>query len=191
MKLSSSMLLSLVMAVAGGCSSTQEIETSRPRTPETPAATDGEDTRQARIAISLQQGESLLHEDIEALEFRISEVQVHRADGGWIRLPSDMNTFELSRRREGPPRSVLNTNVAPAAYDSVAVAFDSIYARFNANAGAPLTAASAEPLRLALALNLSRESTTSVVLVFEPEASLRQTPDCRWFFLPLIRPEVR
>jgi hypothetical protein len=153
--------------------------------------TDGEDVRQARIAFSLEKGASVLHEDIDALEFRISEVQVHLVDGAWIRLPSDMIPFEISQGFDDMARSVLNTTVTPAAYDSVAVAFDGIYARFNANAGAPLTAASAEPLRMALALNPSRESTTTVVLAFEPEASLRRSSDCRWFFLPVIRTDVR
>lgn len=179
------------MAVFGGCTSTQEIETSRPRTPETTATADGQAARQARLAISLEIGESRLPEDIEEFEFRISEVHVHSENGDWIRLPSDMNQFEISQRRGGLERSVLDATLPPASYDSVAIGFDSIFARFNANAGAPLVTAKNEPLRMALEMNPSLETATALVLIFEPEASIRRSPDCRWFFVPVMRTEVR
>jgi hypothetical protein len=191
MKPISSLLLCLVMAASGGCSSTQEIETSRPRAPETIATADGQSTRQAHLTVSLEIGESPLPEDIEGFVFRISEVHVHSADGEWIRLPSDMHQFEISQGQGDARRSVLDTTLPPAPYDSVAIGFDSVFARFNANAGAPLVTANAEPLRMAVEMTPSLETATALAFVFEPEASLRRSPDCRWFFVPVIRTEVR
>ena len=190
MKPITSLLLCLAMAASGGCSSTQEIETSRPRAPETVATADGQSTRQARLSVTLEIGESPLPDDIEGLVFRISEVHVHSADGEWIRLPSDMRQLEIDQGLGDAQRSVLDTTLPPAAYDSVAIAFDSIFARFNANAGAPLITANAAPLRMALEMNPSLETATVLAFVFEPEASLRRSPDCRWFFVPVIQTAV-
>lgn len=189
MKLFSFVLLSLVVFTTG-CSSTEEIETSRPRTPEGSTSEETPADRQAQLVVTLAQGESALPDDIERLEFRISEVRVHRADGEWVRLPSDMRQFTMSQRQSEPRRTVIETSVPPAEYDSVAFAFNSIFATFNANAGAPLTAPDDAPLRMALKLNPSLEDRTVLALLFEPGASLRRSPDCRWFFVPVIRTET-
>ena len=179
--------LSCGLLLLAGCSSTRQIETSPPQTIDTADQTDDRPAaQQARFTVSIEQGETGLPDDIERFEFRIAEVRLHEAGGGWIRLPSDVHHFTLPMSRRGR-RVVLDTQIAPAAYDSVAVTFDQLFARFSENAGAPLTAAGDEPLRLALDLSASLEDPSSLSLQFEPGASLRRAPNCRWFFVPVLR----
>ena len=179
----------LACILIAGCSSTREIETSPPQTIDSADGESQPPTRQARLAVVMGQGETSLPEDIERFEFRISEVRLHRKDGDWVRLPSDEHQFALPLHRNAR-RTVLDAQVAPAGYDSVAISFDHLFARFSENAGAPLTAAEGEPLRLALDLETSLEAQSVMTLQFEPGASLRRAPDCRWFFIPVVRAGV-
>lgn len=174
---------------AGGCSSTQQIEASRPQTIDQTGREDQPPVRQARLIVALEQGATALPEDIEQFEFRISEVHLHEEGGDWIRLPSDVHQFALPLHRNAR-RIVLDTGVEPAAYDSVALRFDNVFARFSANAGAPLTTAADEPLRLALNLGTSLDAAAAITLQFEAGASLRRAPDCRWFFVPVVQAQV-
>lgn len=187
-KLAPLLLIGLLIP-AVGCSSTTEIETSRPTTVDTDVLEEPPASRQARLTITLEQGATSLPKDIERFEFRISEVRLHREDGEWIRLPSESHQFALPLR-QGARRIVLNARVAPARYDSVGLVFGDVFARFGANAGAPLTASESEPLRLAIELETSLESASALSFQFEPGASLRRGPECRWFFAPVLRPKI-
>ncbi len=102
-----------------------------------------------------------------------------------------MQAVELSAARRGPRRTVLDTRVDPTAYDSVALSLDQVFVQFDANSGAPLTIADDEPLRFALHMHPLLESPTVMQLRFEPGASLRRAPDCRWFFVPVVVAEVQ
>ena len=179
------------LLLLAGCSSTRQIETSPPQTIDAAEQEDDRPTtQQARLTVSLEQGETALPDDIERFEFRIAEVRLHETGGGWIRLPSDVHHFTLPLPQRSR-RVVLDTQIAPAAYDSVALTFDRLFARFSENAGAPLTAAAGdEPLRLALNLSTSLDTRSAVTFQFEPGASLRRAPDCRWFFVPTLRAVV-
>lgn len=183
------MLLVGILIAAGGCSSTTQIETSAPKTIDADLSDEQPSSRQALLSITLEQGATSLPEDIERFEFRISEVRLHRTDGEWIRLPSEAHQFALPLRK-GARRTVLDARVAPARYDSVGLVFGGLFARFGANAGAPLTATESEPLRLAINLETSLESATALSLQFVPDASLRRGPDCRWFFTPVLLPKI-
>lgn len=181
---------SCALLLLAGCSSTRQIETSPPQTIDAAEPEDDQPaTQQARFTVSIEQGETALPDDIERFEFRIAEVRLHETDGGWIRLPSEVHQFTLPLPRRGR-RVVLDAQIAPADYDSVALTFDRLFARFSENAGAPLTAADDEPLRLALDLSISLDAPSALNLQFEPGASLRRAPDCRWFFVPVLRAVV-
>lgn len=177
-----------VLVLASGCSSTRQIETSRPQTID-PADRTGEPASgQARLVVVMEQGDTSLPDEIDRFEFRIAEVRLHEAGGSWIRLPSETHQFTLPIARRAR-RTVLNTRVTPARYDSVALSFDQLFARFGENAGARLTAGD-EPLRLALDFTTSLETNATIRLRFEPGASLRRAPDCRWFFVPVVQTSV-
>ncbi|MEX0821908.1 MAG: hypothetical protein WD021_07165 [Rhodothermales bacterium] len=132
-------------------------------------------------------GETVLPADVSALQFRITEVRLHRRDGPWVRLPSDSAPVEFVEDGGAVRRTLLDTRVDPAEYDSMAVTFSDVFVRFGPNAGAPLTTASGVPQRFALALGPTAEQHTSVALHLEPGASLTRSPDCRWFFVPVLR----
>lgn len=181
-------ILIIVLLLAGGCSSTRQIETSPPRTIDA-SGHDTSASRQARLIIAMQEGETSLPDDVDRFEFRIGEIRLHQKGGNWIRLPADVNQVTLPLHRDAR-RTLLDGRVAPAEYDSVALSFDHLFARFGPNAGAPLTAAEGEPLRLALDITTSLDEPTFVMLQFEPGASLRRSPDCKWFFIPVVMPSV-
>lgn len=180
----------LLALLLGGCSSTQEIEASRPqaRNAEAPEGSTG--TSQARLKMALEQGESVLPEEVDRFQFRISDIQIRRSDGEWIRLSSELHQFELPLNKSAGRRTVLETRIPAASYDSVALSFDRIFARFSENSGAPLAVSRNEPLRFAFDMTASLDRLQTLVLRFEPGASLRRTDDCRWFFLPVVRPAI-
>lgn len=183
-------LLSVILITASGCASQREIETSRPRPREEAAGAGTEAARQARLIVALQQGRTELPDDVASLRFRVAEVRLHSGDGAWTRLPSDVNTIEFAAGSRNGRRTILDTRVAPAAYDSLAIALERVFVQFNENSGAPLATADGAPQRLALDLHLDRSVPTSLTLNLEVGASLTRSPDCSWFFVPVFRPEV-
>lgn len=180
-----------LLLLAVGCSSTREIETSPPRSPSEPVSDETSETQDARLTIVHEPGETTLPDEIEELHFRISEIQIRSTEGTWIRLISDMPRVEIRGAGRGPRRTVLDTRVAPSEYDSVALSFDQIFARFDTNAGAPLTVAKGEPLRFELHMNPTVDAPTTLIVRLEAGATLRRTPDCRWFFVPVVRAEIK
>jgi hypothetical protein len=175
----------LLITALTGCASTQEIETSPPQ-PRTGAA-DGEAAAQeASFTVVMAGGETPLPSDVSHLRFRITEVRLRRSDGRWVRLPSDSAPIEISEGRQNVRRTLLDTRVAPVAYDSLTVAFDDVFVQFGANAGAPLTIPGDAPQQLAIGLNPARGAHTTVLLTVEAGASLTRSPDCRWFFVPIL-----
>ena len=173
-----------------GCSSTREVETSRPRAYE--GAADAEDAvaQQARLSVFLEAGETELPEAAELLRFRVAEVRLHERGGDWMQLPSDASRIEIERGRGSPRKLILDARVPPAGFDSLAIELDDVFVRFNENSGAPLTTAKDAPQKLALELKSNLESPTTILLRLEPGASLTRTPDCRWFFVPLFETRV-
>ncbi|MEX1055679.1 MAG: hypothetical protein WED81_06590 [Rhodothermales bacterium] len=174
-----------------GCSSTTQIETSPPRTREAASETSPESTSEARLAVFFQEGDTDLPDEVSKLRFRIAEVHLQQRGGEWVRLPSDLNLIEIDRGRDGIRKTVLDTRVPPAEYDSLALSFDRVYLEFGANAGGPLTVAAGAPHRMALGLRTALGLPISLILRFEPGASLTRSSDCRWFFVPLLRPEIQ
>lgn len=173
-----------------GCASTLEIETSPPK----PRANAPEDTaaaaREAPLEVVMVQGETPLPDAVSRLRFRVTEIRLHREGGPWVRLPSDAGPTEFVTGGRGAPRTLLEARVAPATYDSLTIAFDDVFVHFGPNAGAPLTTANEAPQQLALALDPALGTRTTVVLKMEPAASLTRSPDCRWFFVPILRTDV-
>lgn len=179
----------LVLLGLAGCASTQEIETSPPQ-PRTGSPDEGAAAQEAPLAIVMRTGETALPADISLLRIRVTEVRLRRSNGQWIRLPSDTVPIEVMDEAQGVRRTLLETRVAPAAYDSLSIAFADVFVRFGANAGGSLTTASDAPQRLALELEPSLGAFTRLVLTLEPGASLSRSPDCRWFFVPVLLTDV-
>lgn len=181
----------LALCALLGCSATEEIRTSPPKpragTPDDEQGGRGE----APLSIVMTRGPTTLPEEVSALRFRITEIQLRRSSGEWIRLPSDAGPLDLNDEPRAVRRTLVDTRVTPGTYDSLAVSFSDVFVRFGENAGAPLTAGDASaPHRLAVEMRPSLDTRTTVVLALEPKASLTRSPDCRWFFVPMIRPEI-
>ena len=178
------------LLLTAGCSSTREVETSRPRAYEAEDGGEPESPRQARVSIFLERGETDLPHAIDHLRFRTAEIRLRTTEGEWIRLPSDASPVEIARGTAAQRRLVLDTRIAPMRYDSMAVTLNNVFVRFNENAGAPLTTASDAPQQFVLDLEARLDVPTTVHLRLEPQPSLRRTQDCRWFFVPMFRVDV-
>lgn len=190
MRTSHVLILVGCLVLSAGCSSTREVETSRPRAYQGATETENATPRQARLSVFLAEGETELPDGVSTLRFRVAEVRLHERDGDWIRLPSDASQIELVRGRSMPRKLVLDTRVPPSRYDSLAIALDGVFVRFNENAGAPLTTAKDAPQRFAFSFEPELESQTALTLMLESGASLTRSPDCRWFFVPLFETNV-
>lgn len=178
------------LVVGIGCSSTQEVETSRPRAYEGVESDGAENAGQARLSVFLERGATDLPEDVDQLRFRIAEIRLRESDGDWLRLPSDGSLIEFDRGARSARRVVLDTRVPPGDYDSLAIALDRVFVRFNENAGAPLTTARNSPQQLALDLEPTLDGPTTLYLRLEAGPSLTRTEDCRWFFVPIFETDV-
>lgn len=183
-------VLALQAILATGCASTQEIETAPPQARNGSLDDDASAAREAPLAVVITQGETPLPSDVSRLRFRVAEIRLHSRDGRWVRLPSDSAPIEFVSGGRSVRRTLLDTRVAPIVYDSMTVAFDDVFVRFGPNAGAPLTTSVDVPQRLSIALEPGAGTLTTVVLRLEPGASLTRTPDYRWFFVPMLRPDV-
>lgn len=181
--------VALLLVALVGCASTQEIETSPPQ-PRTGTQDAEAAAQEALLAVVMTGGETALPGDVSHLRFRVTEVRLRRADGLWVRLPSDSAPIEISDETPNLRRTLLDTRVAPASYDSLTITFDDVFVRFGPNAGAPLTTADEAPQQLALELNPTLHDRTTVQLTLEPGASLSRSPDCRWFFVPILLSRV-
>lgn len=179
----------LLLIAVIGCASTQEIETSPPQ-PRTGVTNDEAAAQEAAFTVVMTGGETPLPSDVSRLRFRITEVRLRRADGRWVRLPSDSAPIEIGEGRQNARRTLLDTRVAPTAYDSLTISFDDVFVQFGANAGAPLTMAGEAPQQLAIDMNPMLEARTTVRLTMEAGASLTRSPDCRWFFVPILLSEL-
>jgi hypothetical protein len=183
-------LIPLLALVLTCCTSAREIETAPPRPFQPAPPVEEPAASQARLSVLFREGMTELPADVEQLRFRVAEIHLRQADGDWLRFPSDLHLVELQRGRNGTERTMLDSRVPSVAYDSLAVVFDRIFAQFGENAGAPLTAGAGTPHRMALEMNPIAGEHTTLVLRFEPGPSLSRTPDCRWYFIPLLRSEV-
>lgn len=179
--------LALVMGllVAAGCSPTRDIRTAPPQPaisliPDTTVAPD-----RASLVVSVEAGATALPADVQALRFRVAEIQLKPAGGPWTTYPSDVNAIAVGRGASGR-KVVLATRVPPASYDSLGLVLADAFVQFDANAGGPLTLPRETPLRLPLTVPLAPGRRTALRLLFEPGASLSRDAACRWFFLPFF-----
>ncbi|MFQ5570596.1 MAG: hypothetical protein ACE5G0_13015 [Rhodothermales bacterium] len=175
---------SLVLLLwAAGCSTTRQIQTAPPRAAVSPDTTTT--PAPARLSVMLETGRTVLPEGIASMRFRVSEVHLKRADGDWASYPSDGTFYEIAAD-QGVPKLVLSTQVAPVAYDSLALALSDIFVLYDANAGGPLTLPRDTPLVLPLTAHMAVGRHTTLRLLFEPGASLSRDARCRWYFLPFF-----
>jgi len=178
-------LTGCLILLAAGCSTTTQIQTGSPQ-PALPSPSATPETNDlARLTITLEAGETVLSEDIEAMQFRIAAVHLKPVDGDWTVYPAGVNTFEIPAGRRAR-KTVLSTQIPPAAYDSLRLELSDVFVFYDANAGGPLTMPRDTPLTLGLSTRLTTEQPTTLRLVFEPGASLSHDAACRWFFLPFF-----
>ena len=89
------LLLCGLALLAAGCSSTRQIQTAAPLsalpTPSDTVAT----TDLARFSLMVEAGETSLPDDIQAMEFRVTEIGLKPTDGDWITFPADINSFDI------------------------------------------------------------------------------------------------
>ena len=175
-------LLTLLLGAA--CSGTREIQTAPPQA-WTPQPERSEAAPEASLTVVLGRGETALPEAVAALRFRVAEVWLKPEGAAWVRYPAQPNRFEFSADREAD-RTVLATRLPPAAYDSLGLILEDLYLQYNANAGGPLTMPRGRLLELDVDLYLQTDRPTTLYLALEPGASLTQTEDCRWYFLPFF-----
>lgn len=176
-----------MMVGMSACSGTTQIQTAAPR-----AATSNSDEAaavQAPLMVSFETESTALPPDIQRLRFRVSEIYLKPKDGEWTAYPCDVNSFETAAGAR-TRKTVLSTRVPPVAYDSVGVTLNEVFVLFDANAGAPLTMVRGTPLQLALDLTPSTENPTTLRLSMDPGASISQSADYRWFFLPFITASI-
>lgn len=184
------MLVLLFLLGLLGCASTQEIETSPPM-PRTGVADEAETSQEAPLSIVMGLGETALPGDVSHLRFRVAEIRLRQsADGEWIRLPSDTAPVEVVEDTRNVRKTLLEARIAPVAYDSLSIVFDDVFVRFGTNAGGPLTTGREAPHQLALGFEPEPGVLTRVMLTLEPGASLTRSPDCRWFFVPVLMTEL-
>lgn len=169
--------------ITSGCMSTRQIETSTPRVFNTPEAEDANAAGMSLLSVTFRTGETDVPEDVQALRFRIDEVRLRTETGEWLSFPSELNNFEiLAGRRQS--KTILATRVIPQAYDSLAIQLSDIFVLFDENAGSALTMARDGVSRQRLQIEVETGSAKRLEVVFEPQASLAKTPDCRWQFVP-------
>lgn len=176
-----------LLLVVGGCAQTRSIEAQPPR-PAARLDTSAAALTEAglgRLEVLLVADGSPLPADVARVQLRASEVRLHQVDGSWLSFPASTGRFALESD-QAQVRSILNTQVPPALFDSIEVHFDEVYLEFGANAGSALTMAS--PPRAVRRLDLRPEvgRTVRVRLTLNPGASVMQDEACRWHFLPFI-----
>lgn len=174
----------IVLCLLTGCSSTRQIRTAPPQS-AIPIADTTDQATLAPLVIVVETGSTALPDDIQAMQFRVAEVQLKRAGGSWETYPAEVNSFVISAGSR-TRKPVLSTLISPAAYDSLAITLTDVFVRFDANTGGPLTMPRDTPLHLPLTTTLAVGRRTMLRLRFEPGASLSRDAQCRWFFLPFF-----
>ncbi len=136
-----------------------------------------------QLAIDLETGQTPLPAEVQALRFRIEEIQLHTDEGEWITFPTDLNNFEILPDRY-LTKSILSTRVLPVMYDSLALKISNAFVLFGENAGGPLSLPRDNLLKVAIDITPEVGQASQVRLAIEPEASLFRDNQCRWYFVP-------
>ena len=171
------------------CISTRQIETTSPRPGFSPFSNNG--TAELGVfGLTVLTGETELPDEVQALQFRVNEIQLRTVDGTWNALPVEINNFEVVPNRK-LSRDILSTRVQSVEYDSIAVYFSDVFVLFGENAGGPISWPRNKPVKDKLSMKPSLDTPIRVELVFEPGASIARDPDCRWYFVPFWRVAVK
>ena len=176
-------LLLMLLLVSVGCASTRQIETSSPRPRILPDESRAEVFGMGLLSIDLETGATPLPADVQALRFRLEEVQLHTDEGEWLTFPAELNTFEILPDRY-LSKTILTTRVQPLVYDSIAIKITDTFVLFGENAGGPLASPDDEALKIAVRMQPEVGQATQISITLEPGASLYRDTECRWFFVP-------
>ena len=167
------------------CSGATQIQTSPPQPASPDVASRERAERMSLLTVEVQIGETSLPAEVMALRYRVAEVHLKEADGGWSVFPAELNSFEITANRR-TSKTVLSTHVPPIPYDSLALVLSDVFVVYDANAGGPLTMPRGESVKLGFDARPQAGSTTEIQLTFEPGASLTKDNACRWYFLPFL-----
>lgn len=182
LKISCVLVCGFVLLVAG-CSGTREIETASPRPLSTPGNVRAEALGMGQLSIDLETGASGLPDEVQALRFRIEEIQLHTDEGEWITFPTELNSFEILPDRY-LYKTILSTRVMPVLYDSLALKISNAFVLFGENAGGPLSLPRDNPVKVAVNIKPEVGQASQVSITIEPGASLFRDQQCRWYFVP-------
>lgn len=164
------------------CISTKQIETTSPRPVFAPFSNRG--TAELGIfSVTMTTGSTSLPDEVQALRFRVNEIQLKTKEGGWNSLPVELNNFEIVPNRN-QSKDILSTRVQAVEYDSIALFFSDVFVLFGENAGGPVAWPRDQPVKDRLEITLEQDLVTRINLVFEPGASILRDKDCRWYFVP-------
>ena len=171
-----------ILFVLSSCISTRQIETTSPRPGFSPFS-NGATAELGALGITVSTGSTELPEDVQALRFRVNEIQLRTTDGIWNALPVEINNFEVVPNRT-LSRNILSTRIQAVAYDSIAIYISDVFVLFGENAGGPVAWPRNRPIKHELDIVPDLEEATYVELVFEPGASIARDSNCRWYFVP-------
>ena len=164
------------------CISTRQIETTSPRPGFLPFSNNG--TAELGVfGLTVSTGETQLPSEVQALQFRVNEIQLRTADGAWKALPVEISNLEIVPNRD-VSKDILSTRVQSVEYDSIAIYISDVFVLFGENAGGPISWPRNKPVKDKLSIKPSQEIPTRVELIFEPGASIARDSDCRWYFVP-------
>ena len=175
-------LCMIVCVSLSSCVPTRQIQTASPR-PANTALSNRNEVGLSAISVALTTGNSPLPGEVQALRFKVDEVQLRNTSGVWEAFPVNLSNVEVLPDRNTTKR-ILSTRVAPVAYDSIALRISEVFVLFGENAGGPLSWPRNRLIKNELSVQPAVDQGTFVQIVFEPGASLARDADCRWYFIP-------
>jgi len=110
--------------------------------------------------------------------------------GTLFSFPTPGTTIEILAGKPLIQKTLLSTYVHPGSYESISLVLDDIYVEFDANSGAPLTLPENDTVHFSVSLTTEVDREVTVLLLFEPGASLTRNPRGRWTFFPIFLPEI-
>lgn len=153
-------------------------------------STDDANSLTGRVVFSVTDAAVNL-ETINAINMRISRVELHSKAEGWVRLSSTPRTFELLELNESG-RSLLLADVEAeaGAYDQVKLTIDqvNVVTKDNTTREATLPA---NDMPITTTVVVSGNATTSVNFDFLADQSLHVATDGEYVFAPVVRTESR
>ncbi len=179
-------LITLLAGLLAGCGGAREIVMAPPR-PAMPGMPDT--AAPARLSLTVA-ADSALPSPFQTLMLTLHPLALRHTDGHRQPLPFAQRTLTFSATTLSTWTLLEAVPVPSGRYDTLWISLSDVSVRFGPNAGGTLTVAT-DTLALPVALTLEPDQAYSYHLLFELRRSLQPEPNCRWRFVPQMRPEVR